>query len=688
MKSSYSTLILALGVSLITGCFNPANDPTVNSPAIYTLTYNGNGANNGDVPVDNRKYRKDDIVTVKGNTGNLRKDGRSFVGWATEQKATEAQLEKDETFRITGSLTLYAVWSSKPYTIAFDKNDAGAGGSQASLRVTRLGEPVTLPATTFTPPSGMRFRGWAETPTGSIIQAPYRGPSSYRATVTLYAQWRGKPYSIIFDKNDTGAGGSQVSLSGLIWRASVTLPTAATTTLTPPPGERLLGWAETPNGSIIQAPYRGPSSYSATVTLYALWGDAAYTISFDKNHGGAGGTQADKSANFGTPVTLPSATTFTPPSGMRFLGWATSPTGTAIRGAYNPSVYSATVTLYARWVNRSYTITFDKNHRGAGGSQDSLRVPRFGDPVKTLPTAATTTFTPPTGMRFLGWAETSDGAIVPTPYRGPSSYSAIVTLYARWISARVTIPGDRKWKSVAMSPDGSKLAAVEYSGHLYTATISGSTVTWTDHSVANPTIDGNKHWQSVAISSDGTKLAAVEYRGHLYTASISGSTVTWTDRSGSGSAIAGNKKWQAIAMSSDGTKLAAVEYRGHLYTATISGSTVTWTDHSVANPTIAGNKNWQAIAMSSDGSKLAAVVGDKSAMGGGHLYTATISGSAVTWTDRSTAGSVIAGNKNWQAIAMSSNGSKLAAVVNIGHLYTASISGSTVTWTDRSGSGS
>jgi len=42
----------------------------------------------------------------------------------------------------------------------------------------------------------------------------------------------------------------------------------------------------------------------------------------------------------------------------------------------------------------------------------------------------------------------------------------------------------------------------------------------------------------------------------------------------------------------------------------------------------------------------------------------------------------IAGNKNWQSIAMFEDGEKLAAVVYGGHLYTSSNSGAA--WVDRS----
>ncbi len=78
------------------------------------------------------------------------------------------------------------------------------------------------------------------------------------------------------------------------------------------------------------------------------------------------------------------------------------------------------------------------------------------------------------------------------------------------------------------------------------------------------------------------------------------------------------------------------------------GGSWTWTARESA-------RNWSAIASSSDGTKLAAVVF------GGQIYTSTDSG--VTWTARESA-------RKWRAIASSSDGTKLAAVVSGGQIYT------------------
>lgn len=83
-----------------------------------------------------------------------------------------------------------------------------------------------------------------------------------------------------------------------------------------------------------------------------------------------------------------------------------------------------------------------------------------------------------------------------------------------------------------------------------------------------------------------------------------------------------------------------------------------------------GQLNWYAITSSSDGAKLAAVVNS------GLIYTSVDYGA--TWTSR-------ASSRAWDAIAGSSDGTKLVAAVNGGAIYTSSDSGAT--WTAQPGAG-
>jgi len=108
--------------------------------------------------------------------------------------------------------------------------------------------------------------------------------------------------------------------------------------------------------------------------------------------------------------------------------------------------------------------------------------------------------------------------------------------------------------SITSSSDGTKLAAVDNNGFIYTSTDSGAT--WTQQTNA-----GRRSWSSITSSSDGTKLAAVvSSNGYIYTSIDSGAT--WTQQTS-----AGQRTWQSITSSSDGTKLAAVDNNnGYIYT--------------------------------------------------------------------------------------------------------------------------
>ena len=128
---------------------------------------------------------------------------------------------------------------------------------------------------------------------------------------------------------------------------------------------------------------------------------------------------------------------------------------------------------------------------------------------------------------------------------------------AAWVS--LINSGSRDWRSIAMSSDGTKLAAGTHNGYIYTSTDGGNT--WTARTGA-----GSRYWYSIAMSSDGTKLAAVVSGGYIYTSTDGGDS--WTSRIG-----AGNRYWSSIAMSSDGTRLLAGAIYQNPYGADLQYST-------------------------------------------------------------------------------------------------------------------
>ena len=77
-----------------------------------TVTYIGNGATGGSVPIDTNHYSQGQTVTAIGNAGNLVYTGYSFAGWHTNTTGTGTTYAPGQTFSMSAANdTLYAIWS-------------------------------------------------------------------------------------------------------------------------------------------------------------------------------------------------------------------------------------------------------------------------------------------------------------------------------------------------------------------------------------------------------------------------------------------------------------------------------------------------------------------------------------------------------------------------------------------------
>jgi uncharacterized repeat protein (TIGR02543 family) len=81
----------------------------------YKVTYEANGADSGDIPVDNTNYEEGQLVTVLGNN-SLVKSGYGLVWWNTAADGTGTTYLKGKTFSIgAANVTLYAIWKYDHY---------------------------------------------------------------------------------------------------------------------------------------------------------------------------------------------------------------------------------------------------------------------------------------------------------------------------------------------------------------------------------------------------------------------------------------------------------------------------------------------------------------------------------------------------------------------------------------------
>jgi len=81
----------------------------------YSVTYDGNGAESGNVPADSGAYAQGSVVSILGNTGSLVKNGSDFVGWGTKSVYSDPDTytlyNEGDALAMEGSgVTLYAVF--------------------------------------------------------------------------------------------------------------------------------------------------------------------------------------------------------------------------------------------------------------------------------------------------------------------------------------------------------------------------------------------------------------------------------------------------------------------------------------------------------------------------------------------------------------------------------------------------
>ena len=209
-----------------------------------------------------------------------------------------------EKITVTKDMTVTAQWCKKNSQISFSPGEGK--GAMPNMNA-EVGQKITLPESTYTPPSGQVFGSW------SISYIPLGGGNrvydsnhhpgeewTVRGTeVQITASYRW--YRVTFDPN--GGGGKAFTSNAV--NGTLKLPAC---TFTPPAGKRFVKWSlGNPNATV---------TVTADVTATAVWGNAI--VSFTKKNGT--GTMADVMVNNDGTFTVPKST-FAPPVNMAFDHW-------------------------------------------------------------------------------------------------------------------------------------------------------------------------------------------------------------------------------------------------------------------------------------------------------------------------------------------------------------------------------
>ena len=124
MKTMRKTALFFITLILIIPACDPPGenkyDPKSDNYKAYNVIYDANGADSGEVPVDETDYVPGRTVIVLGNTGNLTiktQNGISllFAGWNTADNGSGVDYDAtgSDSFTMgTADVTLYAKWSA------------------------------------------------------------------------------------------------------------------------------------------------------------------------------------------------------------------------------------------------------------------------------------------------------------------------------------------------------------------------------------------------------------------------------------------------------------------------------------------------------------------------------------------------------------------------------------------------
>ena len=449
-RSGYTFIGWSTSATSATASYTAGTSYTVDkNTTLYAVWQGGNcyvvfDANGGSGTVPSKLNVKRG-GTVEIPKSSLSRNGYYFLGWSTSKTATAAVYKGGSTLTLNNSITLYAVWQARMWTLTFDKN--GGSGSTPAMRKVTHGKTVAVGNCTLKR-DNYYFMGWAEDAKAS--SAKYNSTSSIVMTkdLTLYAVWKPQTYRLTFSANN-GTGSVPATISAT-YGSNVVIPKCSTVKRS---GYYFLGWAT--SSSNAKKVYKSGMTFqlNTNVTLYAVWQQATpekVTLTFKAN----GGESAPSTipVNVGTPVSIPSFTMKR--EGFWFKGWALKSTATKpdFTSKSDPFKLSENMTLYAVWEKATVTeenkitITFNVNGGDPKSAPNSICKPE-GTEV-TIPTYKGVR----EGFWFKGWA-TAPTATEPeyTSKTAPFKLTKNMTLYAVWTKA---VSADDNKRTITFNMNG------------------------------------------------------------------------------------------------------------------------------------------------------------------------------------------------------------------------------------------
>lgn len=464
---------------------------TINVPDYknYTIRYNSNKPQNSSHNITGTMANQEKVganVTTKLSKNNFGLVGWTFQGWS-KNKGDTTPTYKDEDYvtglsQINGDIVdLYAVWKQNKYNVVYNPN-GGSGNTYQKTCIYDNQETYQYEQNKFSPPKQTgytyTFYKW-KTQGGSYVEpgnsfnnlTPDNG-----ATYTINAEWTKSPnkYTVVYNPNKPSSATSKVvgtikgsDVNGVEMDNKDQMQYDIYKNLAENQfslvGWAFKGWTEKADGSGQlysdgQSVKNLASQEGAIVNLYALWEPIRYNVDFSGNGATSGNVDSYKDIVYDKEKKeLPSKdkTTFYKKTGYNFTGWNTQPDGSGKSFVYGDSnknfifnettIDKDTVTLFAQWTPKKYTIKFNKN-TGTGTMNDQIAT---YDKVENLSKNKYTK----DGYFFDTWNTKADGSGI--NYRDGTPISNLttgeigsetITLYARWRPIHYNVVYDKNFE--------------------------------------------------------------------------------------------------------------------------------------------------------------------------------------------------------------------------------------------------
>lgn len=359
-----------------------------------SITYKDTSGAIGNPPVDNDKYVENYPVTVSGQ-GSLSRINYFFQGWSITDGALSPDYRPSDKIIIpkTGSLTLYAVWSKKPWCIEYYANDASSGTAPKDSNSYNTGDTAEVLGNTGNlVKDGFHFLGWNTNP--EALEAQYVAGSlitNLDSLKYLHAIW---VCNIKYHSNGNNTiGPVPADLNNYINGSSASIANQGDLSNK---GYYFNNWST--NKDNTTGEYKPDDEIKISETgdldLYAIWNAKPYSITYNPNNPNNPNNQTSRvignvpidnmhydSNDINIPIYTNNASVPLTNPGFKFSGWNIDPKARITKFENNVMAnISDNTTLYAIWTSN---IVYDRNGADDGTTPSDNRFYTYNE-VATL----------------------------------------------------------------------------------------------------------------------------------------------------------------------------------------------------------------------------------------------------------------------------------------------------------------